>query len=332
MRYYIYSTRKEKKRRNRIILLTILAFVALYYLIIKGEISKIKIFPKAKLEIFKKAEIMLKEADKETDPDEKKIKLQKVIKYINKYSSEKELEPYFFLIKAKVFYRKSLLTEIKNMQHFYLDKAIFYYRRALALLPEDKISCQIYREIGKCYFLKGEYYYYESLIHLKEALKRGCGDEQTIKLINIISFIKEGKVEPDIENLRKKIKLTKLEELVYGGYKLKQKGELEKARKMLEEAIKLKDSINLNNENKELLYKAFYGLGWLYYNFKNYRKAIENYNKALKYKKRAEVYYWLGKVYESKKEHRKAIKMWKECLNLDPYYKPAYQKLRRRRR
>lgn len=331
MKTYQYHYKRKNIKLRRVILVLLIA-TGIYYFTKNFS----KIFPffsieKERLDAIKK---ILKEVDIEKDRLKKKVLLQKSLKRLNKIIEDKEIPKVEALILlGKAYLRKALLEYNKEVKDMYLDKAIYFFRKANALSPSQ--NGEIYYELGKSYFFKGEYYYYESLMELQKAKSLGYKSKNMEKLISFIKFQK-GNINELTQLLQnfKDNSEDSIEKYFYQSYKLKDEGEYDKAIEYLHRVEEdFKNRSLETDEQRYILYKTYYALGWLYYNAGKYQESESYYNKAMEINSQSyEVYYWLGKLYYAMNKFDKAKKMWQKCLKLNPDYKPALDKLKQVKR
>ncbi len=330
-RYY----HKRKNIKLRFFFLTALVIFLLYLLI--NNISNLPFlqFGEKKVETINK---MIKRYDGLTDRYEKKIVIQKALKNLLKLAEEKNNNYAVLFLLGEAYLRKGLLEYNKDLRNMYIDKSIYFLRKALALYKGDNRSKgRIHFELGRAYFYKGEYYYYESLMELNKAKKYGYKNSLIDKLIAFVKFRKGNFSEiNDLINNFKNDKEGSVEKYFYNGYLLKNKGEYEKAKENFEMVeVYFQTRPPKNEEEKYILMKTYYALGWLYYNKDDYEKSLTYYKMALDFDKSdANIYYWMGKVYIKLNKYKEAKKMFKEVLKLEPENRAAklhLKKLKKRR-
>ena len=330
--YQSYYKKKNKKLRYFFLIATII--VACYFII--KNISNLPFMNQKKKKYYKIEEI-LKKYDLEKDRSKKKIILIRANETLNKLIKDPDFQNdgYLAFLAGSFNFRKGILEYNKDLKNMYLDKALYYFRKAMALLHEMKNSGRLHYELGKCYFYKGEYYYYESLLELKKAKELGYNNKSIDKITAIIKF-KKGDIS-DINNLIDQFKESKkgeVESYFYDAETYKNNKDYNKAKKnfLRIEDYFLKKRVE-TEEKRYIIFKTLYSLGWLFYNEQNCDKAEEYYKKALLYEgKNADIYYWLAKVYQACKSRRKAKKMLEKALEIDPKHSDAKKKLKKLRR
>ncbi len=330
--YKNYYKKKNKKLRY-FLLVVVIAFIG--YLIIKS----IHTLPFINLqkEKYIYIEKQLQAYDSQNDKLKKKVILSKINKTLNKLIQNQDLteDGTLSYLAGSINFRKGIVELNKDLRNMYLDKAIYYFRKALALLNEKKKQGRLHYELGKSYFHKGEYYYYESLMELQEAKKLGYENKNTDKIITIIK-LKKGDIS-DINYLINHFKSSKqgdVESFFYDALTYKKNKDYNKAK---ENFLKVEKHFSEkkveNEEEKYIIFKSLYCLGWLFYNEKSYKQAEKYYKKSIQHdENNADIYYWLGKVYEKTRNKRMAKKMYKKTLQINPDYKYAKLKLKKLKR
>ncbi len=329
MKGYQYHYKRKNIKLRRVLLILIIG-VGIYYF--AKNIAKIFPFWSLENERLNAIEKIIRKADLEKDRVTKRILIQKAIKKLHRLVAEEEIPNIKVLILlGQVYLRKGLLEYNKDLRDMYLDKSIYFFRRALALSSKGSVSGRIYYELGKAYFYKGEYYYYESLIELEKAKKMGFRNENMEKLIAFIKFRKGNITEISelIQNFSES-KEDSVENYFYRAYKLKDEGNYDKSMEYFHKVEEYFQNRDIESEEQRyILKKTYYALGWLYYNEEQYKEAEYYYNKSLGIDSESpEVYYWLGKVYYAMNRLRDAKNMWKKALKIKPNYKYALDKLR----
>ncbi len=325
---------KKKSKKIRFFFLTILV-ILVAYIIIKN-ITNLP-FLNLKKKKYSAIEEMLVKHDKEKKQSQKKIIINKANKILSKLINDPDFQEdgYLAYLAGTINFRKGLLETNKDLKNMYLDKALYHYRKAMALLHKVKNNGRLHYELGKCYFYKGEYYYYESLLEFKKAKMAGYSNKNIDKIIAIIKY-KKGEIS-DITHLLDQFKNSKendVENYFYKALTYKNNKDYDKAKEsfLKIEFFFLNKNVEIG-EKKYIIFRTLYSLGWLFYNEQNFNKAEEYYNKALLYEENnADIYYWLGKVYKANKSKKKARKMWEKTLQIDPEYKYARIQLKKLRR
>jgi len=80
-------------------------------------------------------------------------------------------------------------------------------------------------------------------------------------------------------------------------------------------------------KTKKATYEEILETAQFYLLNKNYKKAIELFEEALKEKPDYLIYYQLGIAYEGLNERDKAKEMYRECLKLNPNFEEANKRL-----
>ncbi len=317
MKGYRYYHKKKNVKLRYFFLIVSIGFIL--YLIINNinDIPFFK-FQEKKIESIKK---IITEFDNVKNRTKKKILIQKALKNLIKLSKEDNNSYVVLYLLGETYLRKGLLEYNKDLRNMYIDKAIHFLRKSLALYNGDKITKgKIHFELGMSYFYKGTYYYYESLQEFSLARKAGYANKKIDKIISFIKFRKGNYSE--INDLIKNFSGEKngsIEKYFYNGYLFKNKKKYEKAKENLHMVeMYFEDRKPKNEEERYMLEKAYYGLGWLYYNEGDYKKAEEYYTGALKFNSEsADTYYWLGKVYMAVRDKKRARKVLKKALKID---------------
>lgn len=326
MDIYKYRYKRKNIKLRRFLFFAILFLVI--YLFVKNW-HRINIFSKSDYQ-FSEIENLIKKSESEKNLKEKRILIQKVLSKLNKIlESEKNPSSELYFLLGRSYLQRALLEYNNEIRDMLLDKSLFFYRKALALSKDD--NPLIHFELGKCYFYKGEYYYYESVMELEKSKKLGFYSEDIDKIINFILY-KKGSIT-EISQLFQNFKLSKpesIERIFYDAYKLKDNNDFTNSKKnFLKIAEYFSSRPVQSEEEKYILFRTYFALGWLYLNEKNFNKSEEFYKMALKMDSNSyEIYYWLGKLYYIKKDYNKAKKMFKLSLDLNPGYKPAEEKLK----
>lgn len=322
---------KRKNIKLRLFFIMALAGVLGYVLVKNVKLSS---FFQSRDTDYKWIREMLKSFDNEKERMEKRVILNKISKRISKVFSDGEDlhdgEALYLL--GSVSLRRALLEYNKELRNMYLDKAVSSFRKALAFVRESADLAVLHFELGKSYFYKGDYYYYESLLELETALKLGCSREAAEPLL---SFLKNragdtSAVSELINNFRDS-KEGSVENRFYDAYTFKNNRDYQKAEEYFTwiAGYFLKNPVR-TEEDKYIHSRSFYTLGWLFFNRGDYRGALDHYRKALVYDSRdTGAYYWMGKTYEAMKNHRDARKMWEKVLEIDPHNQQALNKLKK---
>lgn len=333
MKGYQYHYRRKNIKLRRVLL--ILFIGSILYLFIKNA-EKVFPFLSLKKERLNVIERIIYKVDIEKDRMKKRILIQKAIKKLNRLIEGEEIpDAKILILLGRVYLRKGLLEYNKDLRYMYLDKAVYYFRKALAISTKNSTAGRIYYELGKAYFYKGEYYYYESLMELQKAKRLGYVNKNMEKLISFIKFRKGNinEISELIQNF-KESEEESIENYFYKAYKLKDEKRYEEAFKYFHKIEEYFQENEIESEEQRyILMKTYYALGWLYYNDEKYNEAESYYKKSLEIEPDSpEVYYWLGKVYYAVRRLRDAREMWKQALKLKPDYKEALYKLKQLRR
>jgi tetratricopeptide (TPR) repeat protein len=148
----------------------------------------------------------------------------------------------------------------------------------------------------------------------------------------LIDFIKHKKgninqISQLIQNF-KESSPNSAENNFYRAFQLKDQKKYDEAREYFNKILQHFQSSDIDSEEqKYILTKTYYAMGWLSFNERKYDQALSFYNKSLELEETAMTYYWLGKVYEALKKNYKAKKMWKKALNINPNFSHAKNKL-----
>ncbi len=132
-----------------------------------------------------------------------------------------------------------------------------------------------------------------------------------VVFIDALDLYNTGKVDEALDKLRSYVMTRKTD---VKARELLAKIYLEKkdVTNGMKELIGISLSRSATNHQKS---NAFAGLTEIYYNEKNYNKAISAAGSGLKYnKENVEVYYYLGKIYMMMEKERRAIRMFNEAL------------------
>ncbi|MBN1897787.1 MAG: tetratricopeptide repeat protein [Spirochaetes bacterium] len=327
MKGYQHHYKRKNIRLRRILLVLVLAGIV--YIIARNA-GKLFLFGSIRIEKLRAIEDILKKSDIEKDRMKKRILIQKAVKKLNDLVDDAQVPNARVLIMlGQSYLRKGLLEYNKDLRNMYLDKSIYYFRKALAVAGGKDLSGKIYYELAKAYFYKGEYYYFESLTELNKAKKLGFEDENMEKLIDFIKN-KKGNIN-QISQLIQNFKESRpdsVENYFYLAYQLKDQKRYDESMEYFNKILEYFQTADVDSEEqKYILTKTYYAMGWLSFNMKRYDQALNFYNKSLELDESAMTYYWLGKVYESLNKIHQAKKMWKNALNINPNFNFAKNKL-----
>lgn len=327
--YGYYHKRKNIKLR---IFFIIALAVVLGYVLVKN-INLSSLFHSRDVE-YKWIRKMLKGFDSEKERMEKRVILNKISKRIGRIFADGEDlhdgEALYLL--GSVSLRRALVEYNKELRNMYLDKAVSCFRKALAFVKGNADLAALHFELGKSYFYKGDYYYYESLLELETAVRLGYSSEQAETLI---SFLKKRTGDTsEISELIGNFSSSKegsVENRFYDAYTYKNNRDYKKAEEYFAWVADyfLKNQVR-TEEDKYMVSRSLYSLGWLFFNRGDYKGALEYYKKTLLYDSKDEdIYYWMGKTHEALKNHREARKMWEKTLEIDPHNQHALNKLKK---
>lgn len=329
MKGYQYY-QKHKKIKLRVVFLIVIILL-LIYIIIKGvTVLPFFKYKKTNLQVIDK---MVSDYDKENNRFEKKVLINDISKKLNQLIGtdvEDIQNSYILYLYGGISLRKALLEYNRDLRNMYLDKGIYYFRKSLAFLKDQDNLAVLHYELGKAYFYKGQYYYHECLFELEKAQKLGYQDPNVNKLIDFIKYKKGNALDFNelISNF-KDSKAGSIESIFYDANTYKNNHDYNNADKNFMQIEKyFQDNPIKTEEEKFMLYKTFYSLGWLNFNKQNYSQALTYYNKALEFDdQNPELYYWIGKVYFEQKKYKQAKNAWNKVLELDPNNKFVKEKL-----
>ena len=248
-----------------------------------------------------------KQADKTSNEDDYK----KALEYYNKvksidenYNNVQYSEEYCL---DKINYNENLQKEIK----YYYDKAEAFFELGKyqeALNCADK-AVSLDETYYKSYYFKGSLLknienYDEAIECFDKAIEINNQDFDSYYNKALILFELGRYEEKEFNNI------TKLGEtsynLYYKGLTLYRERKYAEAVNEFDEAIKLNNANNYNNE-------AYYYKGLYLFELKKYDEALESFKSTNNFN-RYDIYYFLGEIYETKNNYKEAIKYYEEAL------------------
>ncbi|MCM8759367.1 MAG: tetratricopeptide repeat protein [Candidatus Omnitrophica bacterium] len=232
----------------------------------------------------------------------------------------------------KIFTAADITNQINYYQAIILyqennfDASVKKFLQIYPYFKGKKIEPEILLKIGDCFFNMKNYIeserYYDTLISkfpdssqaewakLQKSLifKRNMKYKEARKLL--LSTIKTG-----INN----------QVLTACQWELAKLSELEDKK---DEAVFWYKKIIETSSDSSMVLKAKLQMGYLYFNQKNYDKAIENFTQYLNSEKEPDVIYVLGLAYYNSDKHVQAINTWESLLSMNPEYPVSLQVLK----
>ena len=253
------------------------------------------------------AEEYRKQADKTSNEDDYK----KALEYYNKVKSIDEnfnnVQYYEEYCLEKINYNDNLQKEIK----YYYDKAEAFFELGKyqeALNCADK-AVSLDEKFYKSYYFKGCLLknienYNEAIECFDKAIEINDKDTDSYYNKALILFEFGRYEEKEFNNI------TKLGETSYNthykGLTLYRERKYAEAVNEFDEAIKLNNANNYNNE-------AYYYKGLSLFELKKYDEALESFKSTNNFN-RYDIYYFLGEIYETKNNYKEAFKYYEEAL------------------
>ena len=248
-----------------------------------------------------------KQADKTSNEDDYK----KALEYYNKVKSIDEnynnVQYYEEYCLDKINYNDNLQKEIK----YYYDKAEAFFELGKyqeALNCADK-AISLDEKYYKSYYFKGCLLknienYNEAIECFDKAIEINDKDTDSYYNKAVILFELGRYEEKEFNNI------TKLGETSYNthykGLTLYRERKYEEAVNEFDEAIKINNANNYNNE-------AYYYKGLSLFELKKYDEALESFKSTNNFNK-YDMYYFSGEIYETKNNYKEAIKYYEEAL------------------
>ena len=250
-----------------------------------------------------------KQADKTSNEDDYK----KALEYYNKVKSIDEnynnVQYYEEYCLDKINYNDNLQKEIK----YYYDKAEAFFelgKHKEAINCADK-AVSLDEKYYKSYYFKGSLLknienYDEAIECFDKAIEINNQDFDSYynKALILFELGRYEEVEKEFNNI------TKLGEtyynLYYKGLTLYRERKYEEAVNEFDEAIKINNANNYNNE-------AYYYKGLSLFELKKYDEALESFKSTNNFNK-YDMYYFSGEIYETKNNYKEAIKYYEEAL------------------
>ena len=250
-----------------------------------------------------------KQADKTSNEDDYK----KALEYYNKVKSIDEnynnVQYYEEYCLDKINYNDNLQKEIK----YYYDKAEAFFelgKHKEAINCADK-AVSLDEKYYKSYYFKGCLLknienYDEAIECFDKAIEINDKDTDSYynKAIILFELGRYEEAEKEFNNI------TKLGETSYNthykGLTLYRERKYEEAVNEFDEAIKINNANNYNNE-------AYYYKGLSLFELKKYDEALESFKSTNNFNK-YDMYYFSGEIYETKNNYKEAIKYYEEAL------------------
>ncbi|MDO7021373.1 tetratricopeptide repeat protein, partial [Brachyspira innocens] len=248
-----------------------------------------------------------KQADKTSNEDDYK----KALEYYNRVKSIDEnynnVQYYEEYCLEKINYNDNLQKEIK----YYYDKAEAFFELGKyqeALNCADK-AVSLDEKYYKSYCFKGSLlknieHYDEAIECFDKAIEINDKDTDSYYNKALILFELGRYEEKEFNNI------TKLGETSYNthykGLTLYRERKYAEAVNEFDEAIKLNNANNYNNE-------AYYYKGLSLFELKKYDEALESFKSTNNFN-RYDIYYFLGEIYETKNNYKEAFKYYEEAL------------------
>ena len=250
-----------------------------------------------------------KQADKTSNEDDYK----KALEYYNKVKSIDEnynnVQYYEEYCLDKINYNDNLQKEIK----YYYDKAEAFFelgKHKEAINCADK-AVSLDEKYYKSYYFKGCLLknienYDEAIECFDKAIEINDKDTDSYynKAVILFELGRYEEAEKEFNNI------TKLGETSYNPYykglTLYRERKYEEAVNEFDEAIKINNANNYNNE-------AYYYKGLSLFELKKYDEALESFKSTNNFNK-YDMYYFSGEIYETKNNYKEAIKYYEEAL------------------
>ena len=250
-----------------------------------------------------------KQADKTSNEDDYK----KALEYYNKVKSIDEnynnVQYYEEYCLDKINYNDNLQKEIK----YYYDKAEAFFelgKHKEAINCADK-AVSLDEKYYKSYYFKGCLLknienYDEAIECFDKAIEINDKDTDSYynKAIILFELGRYEEAEKEFNNI------TKLGETSYNthykGLTLYRERKYAEAINEFDEAIKINNANNYNNE-------AYYYKGLSLFELKKYDEALESFKSTNNFNK-YDMYYFSGEIYETKNNYKEAIKYYEEAL------------------
>lgn len=229
---------------------------------------------------------------------------------------------------AEAYYQQAeRVTDEKETIRLF-DKAIEYYRRLIALDGNRELDPTIYLHLGIAYFkksliLQGDYFYHEAEVELKKALSKNPLLEEAHLYLGHL-YYQVGRKREATAEYRKAGRLGLVDPVSHFNLACdyKEKGFHSEAKELFKRLIRRKDI------KKDILIDSRLALGWLYYNDKDFARAIREYKEAVRLDSSSvKAHYWLGKAYKASNDNESARQEFLEVLKIDPDHKEAKSQL-----
>ena len=219
------------------------------------------------------------------------------------------------------FFYKAVTVNSLEDTYYWLDESVKSLRKA-SLVEENNWLKEIDYILGKAYYHKGIYYFNSSIKYLVSALNQG------FEAIDIYEFL--GNAYIQLEELDEGVKYFKIAVEKFGatekllltiGMSYYQMDEIEEAMKYLSQTIALSD-------DREIIKRSRFILGDIYFNQKDYYKALEQYQEIINLDPQsADSHFYMGEIYAALNDIVHARNEWRSAYNINPGHEGARLRL-----
>ncbi|GEM_PF-5763873 len=281
-------------------------------------------------------------ADIKIDEQQRASLYADIMKDCIKIIKQKPMHANAYLLRGEAAYKKSLLERDENIQKDLVNKTIENIRKGSAL-QQSEIPVEFTFYLGAAYARKGDAYLHDALFYLEYAQKNGFSQADCKKnglpahwlqqqLASVYYHL--GNLQEALQLIDRMIKTYDTPQLhMMRGYIYKDRKEYDTAEKEFQIVVeRIHDNEHLTVQERAVLYKTKYALGWLQFRKGHYTNAERYYlDAAALNPNTADTYYWLGKTYQMAKNWKMACSAWKRCLEIDDNYYPAKKRLKKYR-
>lgn len=232
----------------------------------------------------------------------------------------------------KIFTAADITNQINYYQAIILyqennfDASVKKFLQIYPYFKGKKIEPEILLKIGDCFFNMKNYIeserYYDTLI----SKFPDSSQAEWAKLQKSLIFKRNMKYKEARKLLLSTIKTAINNQVLTAcQWELAKLSELEDKK---DEAVFWYKKIIETSSDSSMVLKAKLQMGYLYFNQKNYDKAIENFTQYLNSEKEPDVIYVLGLAYYNSDKHVQAINTWESLLSMNPEYPVSLQVLK----